>query len=74
MAPRGGLRANFRYQYVNAPEDDPVCPDVGLQHGPTVGLRFDVADSAALKVQYERTERRNLAGYNSFAVQVSFTF
>ena len=70
----GAWRPYLRYQYVNAPEDDPVFPGVGLQHGPSVGLRFDVADSAALKFQYDRTERRNLAGYNSFAVQVSFTF
>ena len=70
----GAWRPYFRYQYVNAPEDDPVFPGVGLQHGPSVGLRFDVADSAALKFQYDRTERRDLAGYNSFAVQVSFTF
>ena len=70
----GMWRPYFRYQYVNVPADDPVFPEVGLQHGPSVGLRIDVADAAALKFQYDRTERRDLTGYNSFAVQVSFTF
>jgi hypothetical protein len=70
----GAWRPYFRYQYVNVPADDAVFPEVGLQYGPSVGLRFDVADSVAMKFQYDRTDRRNLAGYNSFAVQLSFTF
>ncbi|MEI6669857.1 MAG: hypothetical protein WCP29_17035 [Acidobacteriota bacterium] len=70
----GAWRPYARYQSVNAPSDDPVFPDVGLQRGPSVGLRYDVHDSVALKFQYDRTERRGLAGYNGFATQLSFTF
>ena len=70
----GAWRPYARYQYVSAPDDDPVFPEVGLQHGPSVGLRYDVGEFVALKFQYERTERRGLSGYNAVATQLSFTF
>jgi hypothetical protein len=70
----GGWRPYVRYQYVNVPDDDLMFPEVGLQHGPSVGLRYDVGEFVALKFQYDRTERRRLSGYNTFATQLSFTF
>jgi hypothetical protein len=70
----GVVRPYFRYQYVNAPESDPVYEDVGRLHGPSAGLRYDFAEFAAFKVQYDRTERRLLTGFNSITLQVSFTF
>lgn len=70
----GAWRPYARYQYVSVPDDDPVFPEVGLQHGPSVGLRYDVGEFVALKFQYDRTERRGLSGYNAVATQLSFTF
>ena len=53
----GAWRPYVRYQYVNVPTDDPVFADVGRQRGPSLGVRYDVNDSVALKLQYDRTER-----------------
>lgn len=69
-----GLRPYFRYQYVNAPAGDPVVGDIGLFHGPSVGLRYDFSEFAAFKVQYDRTERGRRSGFNSLITQLSVTF
>ncbi len=68
------FRPYFRYQYVNVPEGDVLYPDVGLQHGPSVGVRYDAGEFIALKIQFDRTMRRQLSSYNSVAAQLSFTF
>ena len=70
----GSFRPYFRYQYVNAPNNEPVFPDVGLQHGPSLGVRFDASESAALKLQYDYTFLRNLPGINQLTLQLGFTF
>ena len=70
----GSYRPYFRYQYVNGSDSEPVFPDVGLRHGPSVGLRFDASESVALKLQYDRTLLRHLPSYNSLALQMGFTF
>jgi hypothetical protein len=70
----GSVRPYVRYQYLNAPAGDPVFPDVGLFHGPSLGIRYDIGDSAAFKIQYDRTERRQQPGVNGLTTQISFTF
>ncbi len=70
----GFVRPYFRYQYVNVPESDPIFSDVGLRHGPSVGVRYDFSEFAAFKLQYDRTERRSLSGFNGITTQLSFTF
>jgi hypothetical protein len=70
----GPIRPYFRYQYVNVPHGDPLFSDVGLMHGPSFGTRWDFSDYAAFKLEYDRTERRQLPGFNGLATQVSFTF
>ncbi len=67
-------RPYFRYQYINAPQGEPVYPDIGLHHGPSGGLRFDANDYIALKVQYDRTFRRALPAFNNVLGQVAFRF
>src|SRR5215469_9479776 len=42
----GSFRPYFRYQYVNAPNNEPIFfpvynVSVGLQHGPSLGVRYD---------------------------------
>ena len=49
----GSYRPYFRYQYVNAPSNEPVFGDVGLRSGPSVGVRYDANESVALKLQYD---------------------
>ncbi len=70
----GALRPYFRYQYVNVPQADPMFADVGLMHGPSFGTRWDFNEFAAFKVEYDRTQRRELPSVNGLATQVSFTF
>jgi hypothetical protein len=59
----GSFRPYFRYQYVNAPDNEPIfLPayniSVGLQHGPSFGLRYDAGESVAFKLQYDYTSLR----------------
>ena len=70
----GPYRPYFRYQYVNAPSDEPLFPDVGLRHGPSVGLRYDATESVALKLQYDYTALRQQPATSGVALQVGFTF
>jgi hypothetical protein len=66
----------FRYQYVNPPEDDPIFRplEAGLRYGPTLGLRYDVSDFAAFKMQYERVQRRRRNALDELMLQFAFTF
>jgi hypothetical protein len=70
----GNYRPYFRYEYTNVPASDPLYADAGLQHGPKAGLRYDVSESAAFKVEFGRTWRRNLEPVNSVGTQLSFAF
>ena len=67
-------RPYFRYQYVNAPADEPILGDVGRRNGPSLGLRYDVSEFAAFKAQYDRTGRRGLEPFNGLTLQLAFTF
>ena len=70
----GSFRPYLRYQYVNASRYEPVFPDVGLRAGPSVGIRYDVNESVALKLQYDHSELRQQPGVNTLALQAGFTF
>ena len=70
----GQYRPYFRYEYLNAPRNEPVFPDVGLRHGPVTGLRFDANESVALKFQYNYTMLRDQPAVHTFTGQVGFTF
>jgi hypothetical protein len=68
-------RPYFRYQYINAPANEPIfSPSVGLQHGPSLGLRYDVSEFAAVKVQYDYTMLRGDRAFHTVALQTGFTF
>jgi hypothetical protein len=70
----GLYRPYFRYEYLNAPRNEPVFPDVGLRHGPIAGLRFDANESVALKLEYSYTMLRNQPAVNELTGQLGFTF
>lgn len=70
----GKARPYFRYQFVNAPEGDPVFSEVGRVNGPSFGLRYDVSEFAAFKAQYDRTARREQSSTNGLTLQMAFTF
>jgi hypothetical protein len=64
----------FRYQYTNVPDDDPIFRGVGRRNGPSVGLRYNISEFAALKIQYDRTDRRRLRSIDELVLQLGFTF
>jgi len=70
----GPYRPYFRYQYVNASPQEPVFPLVGLQQGPSVGLRFDASEAVALKLQYDHFVFRQQPSVNGLELQFAFTF
>jgi hypothetical protein len=81
-------RPYFRYQYFNAPSDDPVyiyaTPNdfspptvqgfVGRVNGPSAGIRYDFTAHSAFKLQYDRISERNLPTVNGLTAQIAFTF
>jgi hypothetical protein len=70
----GSYRPYFRYQYINASPNEPIFPDVGLNAGPSAGLRYDASESVALKLQYDFTSLRNQHSVQGLEAQVGFTF
>jgi hypothetical protein len=75
MAKRfGQLWPFFRYEYTNVPDDDPIYPTIGRRNGPTAGLRYDLTEFAAFKVQYDHMQRRRGKSLNELLLQLAFTF
>jgi hypothetical protein len=70
----GAYRPYFRYQYVNGSRAEPIFPDIGLRHGPSIGLRYDASESVAVKLQYDYTALRGQPAINALGLQVGFTF
>lgn len=70
----GAYRPYFRYQYINASPSEPIFPDIGLNAGPSAGLRYDASESVALKLQYDFTSLRNQHSVQGLQAQVGFTF
>ena len=74
----GSWRPYFRYQYLNVARTEPIFPDIGLQHGPSVGIRFDASEFVALKLQYDHTFQRQepgmQPGFDTLTLQIGFTF
>lgn len=78
----GKLRPYVRYQYLDADHEDPILGHIGRRQGPSLGLRYDVGEFAALKVQYDRTARRHIEEsgelhketFDELTAQLAFTF
>jgi len=80
----GSFKPYFRYQYVNAPNNEPIFfpvynVSVGLQEGPSVGVRYDFGESVAVKLQYDydylrRQQVISQQSINQLALQFSFAF
>lgn len=71
---RGDFQPYVRYEYVDAPADDPVLASTGRRHGPSLGLRYDRGRFTALKAEYQRTSARGFPVRDALTVQVAFTF
>jgi hypothetical protein len=76
----GKYRPYFRYDYVNAGVAEPIYGDpadgpvVGRRNGPTFGLRYELNDHAAFKLQYDHLSQRGQKSFNLLETQFSFAF
>lgn len=71
----GPVRPFFRYQYVNANSNgNSIFNEVGLRFGPSFGVRYDLNDYIAFKVQLGRTARSGQPDLNSLQMQFAFAF
>ena len=76
----GKFRPYFRYAYVNAGLAEPIYGDpadgpvVGRRNGPSLGLRFDINDHSAFKLQYDHVAQRGQPSFNILQTQFSFAF
>ena len=70
----GIYKPYFRYQYVHDSVHDPVNILSGLYYGPSVGIRVDVSDYAALKLQYNHLFQSGQLSGNGMDAQLAFTF
>jgi hypothetical protein len=81
-------RPYFRYQYFNSPSTDPVynyaSPNdfapasatgfIGRVNGPSVGVRYNFNENAAIKFQYDRIQLRDLPTATGLTSQIAFSF
>lgn len=76
----GKYRPYFRYSYLNAGVNEPIYGDpadgpvVGRRNGPSLGVRWDFNEHAAVKLQFDRSARRALPSSNALETQFSFAF
>jgi len=70
----GRISPYVRYQHLDVADEDPLFAVVGSVSGPSVGLRYDFRDLAALKVQWDRFSHRHGEAVDGLTVQVAFTF
>ncbi len=67
------VRPYFRYEYINVPTRDLLYSDVGRRNGPSLGVRYELGEFTALKLQYRRTARRTSVS-DALQLQFAFTF
>jgi hypothetical protein len=76
----GNYRPYVRYAYQNANEDDPIYSGedgnapVGRKGDLSLGIRREIAEFAAIKLQYDRLGQRGQPSWNRVATQFAFTF
>jgi hypothetical protein len=70
----GIYKPYFRYQYVNDKLNDPVNLLKGTYYGPSIGIRMDLFEYAAFKVQYNHLYQSSQLAGNGLDAQVAFTF
>lgn len=74
----GALRPYARYQLLDIAAADPVLSAItasGKSHGPSIGLRYNLSNFTALKLQYDRLRIENSpATSNDLTFQWAFTF
>jgi hypothetical protein len=76
----GKYHPYFRYAYLNAGVAEPIYGDpadgtvLRRRNGPTIGLRYDLNDHSAFKLQYNHVAQRGQENFNELLTQFSFAF
>ncbi len=64
----------YRFEYIHIPKSDPIFRAVADLAGSVAGVRYDVSNFAAFKLEYRNQRRPNLPRVNGIFAQTSFTF
>jgi hypothetical protein len=65
----------YRYEAIHTPDADAIFKGLNLSmSGSTAGVRFDISNFAAFKLEYRNQARPGLANINVAWAQTSFTF
>ena len=76
----GKYRPYVRYAYENADDNDPLYngadgnDPVGRKNDFSAGIRYEIAEFAAVKLQYDHLQQRGETDWNRIATQFAFTF
>jgi hypothetical protein len=68
------FRPYVRYEYLNINQRDPIFGFYGRRSGPLGGIRWDVGEYTAFKVQIEHLYRTGVPSTNLITGQVSYVF
>jgi hypothetical protein len=75
MARKFGIyKPYFRYQYVRDNMNDPLNLLKGTFYGPSVGIRMDIFEYAAFKLQFNHLYQSSQLAGNGLDAQIAFTF
>ena len=64
----------YRFEYIHIPTGDRLFSAVPGLAGSTAGVRYDLSNFAAFKLEYRNVRRPNIARVNGIFSQLSFTF
>ncbi len=70
----GIYKPYFRYQYVRDNVNDPINILKGTYYGPSVGMRVDLFEYAAVKLQFNHLYQSSQLAGNGLDAQLAFTF
>jgi hypothetical protein len=70
----GSVKPYLRYEWLHAPSAEPIYGDLGLRRGLALGVRYDINDSACIKLQYDHVQQTGLPRAQTITLQSAFTF
>lgn len=64
----------YRFEYIHIPKGDNIFAVIPDLAGSTAGVRYDLSNFAAFKLEYRNVRRPNIPRVNGIFSQISFTF
>ena len=75
IAKQYGLwRPYARFEYINSPLSEPFRPDIGLQYGPRLGVKYDISAYANIKFEFDHTAHNTSKPIDEWFTSLGFTF